>query len=167
MTTIHEKLNNSLATCTLPQCYNSIYTSIKTHGSVLVAKKSRKRKRVRTPVCYLCDRSNSRFQPIITQKLRCLFLPILHILMPSYTAPYIPNLKGIAQAVPEIRDPETWQIFFVFFFFFAPNKIAHSSSSCAPFSTKFGTQIVLPKHHFSKKFGSICSEIDENMSDIR
>ena len=48
-----------------------------------------------------------------------LFLPILHILMPSYTAPYIPNLKGIAPAVPEIRDPGTWQIFF--FFYFAPN----------------------------------------------
>ena len=40
--------------------------------------------------------------------------------MRSYTAPYIPNLKGVAPAVPEIQDPETWQIFFVFFFF-APN----------------------------------------------
>ena len=58
--------------------------------------------RAGTPVCYLRDRSSSRFQPIITQKLWRLFLPNLHILMPSYTVPYIPNLKEIAQTVPEI-----------------------------------------------------------------
>ena len=86
--------------------------------------------------------------------------------MPSYTAPYIPNLKGIAPAVPEIRDPETWRIFLLLLLR-TKHKIAHNSSSCAPFSTKLSTQIALPKRHFSQKFGSICSEIDENMSDIR
>ena len=76
-----------------------------------------------TPVCYLCDQSSSRFRSIITQKLWHLFLPNLHILVSSYTVPYIPNLKEITPAVPEIRVPETRQIFFVFFFFFffAPN----------------------------------------------
>ena len=81
---------------------------IKTHGSVSAAKKTkntRNQEKIRagTPVCYLRDRSSSRFQPIITQKLWRLFLPNLHILMSSYTVPYIPNLKEIALAVPEIR----------------------------------------------------------------
>ena len=92
---------------------------IKTHGRVSAAKKD-----ARAQVCYLRDRSSSRFQPIITQKLCRLFLLILHILMSPYTAPYIPNLRGIAPAVPEIRAPETCRIlfvFFFFFFFFAPN----------------------------------------------
>ena len=91
---------------------------IKTHGRVSAAKKD-----ARAQVCYLRDRSISRFQPIITQKLWRLFLLILHILMSPYTAPYIPNLRGIAPAVPEIRAPETCRILFVFFFFFffAPN----------------------------------------------
>ena len=94
----------------------SVY--IKTHGRVSAAKKD-----ARAQVCYLRDRSSSRFQPIITQKLWRLFLLILHILMSPYTAPYIPNLIGIAPAVPEIRAPETCRILFVFFFFFffAPN----------------------------------------------
>ena len=93
----------------------SPYTApyIKTHGSVSAAKKD-----ARAQVCYLRDRSSSRFQPIITQKLWRLFLLILHILMSPYTAPYIPNLRGIAPAVPEIRAPESCRIFFVFFFFF-------------------------------------------------
>ena len=80
-------------------------------------------RRASTSVCYLRDPSSSRFQPIITQKLWRLFLLILHILMSPYTAPYIPNLIGIAPAVPEIRAPETCRILFVFFFFFffAPN----------------------------------------------
>ena len=96
--------------------------TLKTHGCVSAAKKTRKIKiRAGTPVCYLRDRSSSRFQPIITQKLWRLFLLILHILMSPYTAPYIPNLRGIAPAVPEIRAPETSRILFVFFFFFAPN----------------------------------------------
>ena len=114
-------------------------------------------------MCYLHDRLSSQFQPIITQKLWCLFLPILHILMPSYTVPYIPNFKGVAPAIPEIQVPEIWQIFFVFFFFFArtKHKVVHNLCSCAPISTKFGTQVVLPKRHISKKFGLICaSETD-------
>ena len=49
--------------------------------------------RAGTPVCYLRNRSTSRFQPVIIQKLWHLFLPNLHILMSSYTVPYIPNLK--------------------------------------------------------------------------
>ena len=89
------------------------YQDIKTHGRVSAAKKQEIR--ASTPVCYLCDRSSSRFQPIITQKLWHLFLPNLHILMSSYTAPYMPNLKEIAPAVPEIRVPETRWIFFIFF----------------------------------------------------
>ena len=36
------------------------------------------------------------------------------ILMPSYTVPYIPNLKEIAPAIPEIRVTETLWIFFIF-----------------------------------------------------
>ena len=116
-------------------------------------------------LCYLRDRSSSQFQPIITQKLWRLFLPILHILMSLYTAPYIPNLRGIAPAVPEIRAPETCRIlfvffFFFFFFFFAPN-------NCSPISTKFGTRVALPKNYMSTKFGTICSKIEENMSDSR
>ena len=70
----------------------------KTHSSVSAAKKQKIRETKkntcgRTPVCYLRDRSNGRFQPIITQKLWHLFLPNLHILVPSYAVPYIPNLK--------------------------------------------------------------------------
>ena len=62
--------------------------------------------------------------------------------MSSYTVPYIPNLKDIAPAVPEIRVPETRRIFFVFFFFFAPNnKSVRKLCSCAPISTKFGAQV--------------------------
>ena len=80
--------------------------------------------------------------------------------MSPYTAPYIPNLRGIALAVPEIRAPETCRILFVFFFFFAPN-------NCSPISTKFGTRVALPKNYMSTKFGTICSKIEENMSDSR
>ena len=91
----------------------------------VVCQRPRKREKIKicagTPVCYLRDRSSSRFQPIITHKLWRLFLLILHILISPYTAPYIPNLRGIAPAVPEIRAPETSRILFVFFFFFAPN----------------------------------------------
>ena len=117
-------------------------------------------------MCYLCDRSSSRFQPIITQKLWHLFLPNLHILMSPYTVPYISNLKEIASAVPEIRVPETRRIFFVFFFFFAPNnKSVCNLCSCAPISMKFGAQVALPKPYISTKFGMICSKIEENMSE--
>ena len=106
-----------------------LFADIKTHGRVSAAKDARAqvcylspaKKDARAQVCYLRDRSSSRFQPIITQTLWRLFLLILHILMSPYTAPYIPNLKGIAPAVPEIRAPETCRILFVFFFFFAPN----------------------------------------------
>ena len=110
-------------------------------------KKYAKPRKIRagTPVCYLRDRSSSRFQPIITQKLWHLFLPNLHILVSSYTVPYIPNLKEIAPAVPEIRVPQTHRIFFVFFF--APNnKSARKLCSCAPISTKFGAQVAIPLH---------------------
>ena len=88
--------------------------------------------------------------------------------MSPYTAPYIPNLRGIAPAVPEIRAPETCRILFVFFFFFfAPNnKVAHKLCSCSPISTKFGTRVALPKHYMSTKFGTICSKIEENMSIV-
>ena len=82
---------------THPQCGNNpikhdVTHHIKTHSRVSAAKKPRNTCG-HTPVCYLCDRSGSRFQPIITQKLWHLFLPNLHILMSSYTVPYIPNLK--------------------------------------------------------------------------
>ena len=121
-----------------------------------------------TLVCYLRDQSSSRFQPIIIQKLWHLFLPNLHILMSSYTVPCIPNLKEIAQAVPEIRVPETRRIFFIFFFFFAPNnKSVQKLCSCAPISTKFGAQVALPKPYISTKFGTICSKIEENISNSR
>ena len=111
-------------------------------------------------MCYLRDR----FQPIITQKLWRLFLLILHILMSPYTAPYIPNLRGIAPAVPEIRAPETCWIFFVFFFFFAPDdKYVRKQSSRAANTMKFGT--LLP--YISIKFGTITGNIDENMTDSR
>ena len=122
---------------------------------------------VSTPVCYLRDRSSSRFQPIITQKLWHLFLPNLHILMSPYTVPYIPNLKEIAPAVPEIRVPETRWIFFIFFFFAPNNKSVRKLCSCAPISMKFGAQVVLPKPYISTKFGAIYSKIEENMSDSR
>ena len=92
--------------------------------------------------------------------------------MSPYTVPYIPNLKEIAPAVPEIRVPETRQIFsvfflfFLFFFFFTPNnKCVCKLCSCAPISMKFGAQVVLPKPYISTKFGTICSKIEENMSD--
>ena len=65
--------------------------------------------------------------------------------MSSYTVPYIPNLKEKAPAVPEIRVPETRQIFFVFFFFTPNNKSVRKLCSCAPISTKFGAQVALPK----------------------
>ena len=104
---------------------------------------------VGTPVCYLRDRSSSRFQPTITQKLWHLFLLNLHILMSPYTVPYISNLKEIAPAVPEIRVPETRRIFF----FFAPNN--KSVCSCAPIST----QVALLKPYISTKFGTICSKL--------
>ena len=121
-----------------------------------MAKKYAKPRKIRagTPVCYLRDRSSSQFQPIITHKLWHLFLPNLHILISSYTVPYIPNLKEITPAVPEIRVPETRRIFFVFFFFyfffFAPNnKSVRKLCSCAPISTKFGAQVALPKPYIS------------------
>ena len=86
--------------------------------------------------------------------------------MSPYTAPYIPNLRGIAPAVPEIRASETCRILFVFFFFFAPNnKIARKLCSCSSISTKCGTRVALPKNYMSTKFGMICSKIEENMSD--
>ena len=88
--------------------------------------------------------------------------------MSPYTVPYIPNLKDIIPAVPEIRVPETCQILFTFFFFFAPNnKSVHKLCSCAPISTKFGAQVALPKPYMSTKFGTISNEIEENMSDSR
>ena len=120
-------------------------------------------------MCYLRDRSSSRFQPIITKKPWHLFLPNLHILMSSYTVPYIPNLKEIAPAVPEIRVPETRQIFFMFFlFFFTPNnKSVRKLCSRAPISTKFGAQVALPKPYIFPKFGTIFSKIEETMSDSR
>ena len=135
-------------------------------------KKYTKPRKIRAgiPVCYLRDRSSSRFQPIITQKLWYLFLPNLHILVSSYTVPYIPNLKEIAPAVPEIRVPETRWIFFIFFLFFLftpNNKSVRKLCSCTPISTNFGAQVVLPKPYISTKFGTICSKIEENMSDSR
>ena len=142
-----------------------LHNIIKTHGSVSAAKKD-----ARAQVCYLRDRSSSRFQPIITQKLWRLFLLILHILMSPYTAPYIPNLRGIAPAVPEIRAPETCRIFFVFFFFFffAPDdKYVRKQSSRAANTMKFGTLLALPKPYISIKFGTITGNIDENMTDSR
>ena len=32
---------------------------------------------------------------------------------------------------------------------------------------KFGAQVALPKLYISTKFGTICSKIEENMSDSR
>ena len=88
--------------------------------------------------------------------------------MSPYTAPYIPNLKGIAPAVPEIRAPDTCRIFFVFFFFFAPNNyVTRKLCSCAPISTKFDTLVALPKNYISTKFGTIHSKIEENMNKSR
>ena len=86
-------------------------------------------------------------------------------LVSSYTVPYIPNLKEIAPAIPEIRVPETRRIFFVFFFFTPNNKSVWKLCSCAPISTNFGAQVALPKSYISTKFGTICSKIEENMSD--
>ena len=105
---------------------------------------------------------SSRFQPIITQKLWHLFLRNLHILMPSYTVLYIPNVKEIAPAVPEIRVPETRWIFFVFFFI-PSNESVCKLCSCSPISTKFGTQIALPKPYISTKFCMIRCKIEENI----
>ena len=85
--------------------------------------------------------------------------------MSSYTVPYIPNLKEIFPVVPEIRVPETRRIFFVFFFFAPKNKFVRKQCSCAPISMKFGAQVALPKPYISTKFGTICSKIEENMSD--
>ena len=116
---------------------------------------------------YLCNRSTSQLQLIITQKRWHLFLPNLPILIPSYTVPYIPNLKEIAPAVPEILVPETRRIFFIFFFFAPNNKKVRKLCFCAPISTNFGTQVVLPKPYISTKFDMICSKIEENMSDSR
>ena len=85
-----------------------------------------------------------------------------------YSTIYLSNLKEIAPAVSEIRVPETRRIFFVFFFFFAPNnKSVRKLCSCAPISTKFGAQVALPKPYISTKFGTICSKIEENLSDSR
>ena len=90
-------------------------------------------------------------------------------LVSSYTVPYIPNLKEIAPAVPEIRVLKTHRIFFIFFFFlYAPNnKSVQKLCSGVPISTKFGAQVALPKPYISTKFGMICSKIEENMSDSR
>ena len=65
-------------------------------------------------------------QPITTQKLWCLSLPNLHILMSSSAVPYILNLKGIAPAVPKIQVLETR------IFFFAPNNKRVCKLCCAP-----------------------------------
>ena len=67
--------------------------------------------------------------------------------MSSYTVPYIPNLKEIAPAVPEIRVPETRRIFFVFFFFAPNNKSVR---------TLFGAQVLLPVHYVATACTMIC-----------
>ena len=46
--------------------------------------------------------------------------------MLSYTVPYIPNLKGIAPAVPEIQVPETRQVFMYF-----SSSLHHTINACA------------------------------------
>ena len=117
--------------------YVRMYTCILRHTVVCQQPRN-------TPVCYLRDRSSSRFQP---QKLWHLFLPNLHILMSSYTVPHIPNLKEIAPAVPEIQVPETRQIFFIFFSSSHQTIKVYGNyvCSCAPISTKFGAQVALPK----------------------
>ena len=82
-----------------------------------------------------------------------------------YSTLYI-KFERNSPTVPEIRVPETRRILFVFFFFFAPNnKSVWKLCSCAP--TKFGAQVALPKPYISTKFGTICSKIEENMSDSR
>ena len=152
-------------------CYLSRHT--------VVCQRPRKREKLKYAwahyLCYLRDWSSSRFQPIITQKLWRLFLPILHILMSPYTAPYIPNLRGIAPAVPEIRAPETCRILFVFFFFFfAPNnKVARKLCSCSPISTKFGTRVALSKNYmstnlvrFAVKLRKIWAIVDKNFNQF-
>ena len=77
--------------------------------------------------------------------------------MSSYTVYTLhTKFEKISSTVPEIRALETRQILFVFFFFFAPNnKSVHKLCFCAPISTKFGTQVVLPKFYISTKFGMI------------
>ena len=133
-----------------------------------IRKTKKKYARAHQCVTYLRDRSSSRFQPIITQKLWHLLLPNLHILVFLYTVPYIPNLKEIAPAVPEIRVPETCRIFLILlslFFFASNNKSVRKLCSCSPISMKFGAQVALLKHYISTKFGTICSKIEENMSD--
>ena len=112
------------------------FYAIKTHSRVSAAKKY---VQAHQCVIYTTGQVADLFQPIITQKLWCLFLPNLHILIPSCTVPYIPSLKEIA---PEIRVPETHWIFFIFIFFFAPNnKKVCKLCSCSPISTKLGTQV--------------------------
>ena len=108
-------------------------------------------------MCYLCDQSSSRFQPIICNSKT--MAPIsTKSLMSSYTVPYITYLKEIALAVPEIRVPKTRRIFFVFFFFPPNNKSVRKLCSCAPISTKFGAHVTLSKPYISTKFGMICSK---------
>ena len=126
---------------------------IKTHSRVSAAKKYTR--------AYQCVIYVTGQVADFSQKLWHLFLPNLHILMSSYTVPYIPNLKEIAPAVPEIRVPETFRIFFVFFFYFfaSNNKSVQKLCSCAPISTKFGAQVALPKPYISTKFGTICRKI--------
>ena len=86
--------------------------------------------------------------------------------MLSYTVPYIPNSKEIASAVPEIQVSETHRTFFVFsssshqtIDAFANYVLVHQ------ISTKFGTQVALPKPYIFIKFGMIWSKIDENISN--
>ena len=51
------------------------------------------KKNMQAHVYYLRDRSSSRFQPLITQKVLHLFPPNLQIFNVSYSVPYIPNLE--------------------------------------------------------------------------
>ena len=87
-------------------------------------------------VIYTTGHASSQLQPLITLKLWHLFPLNLHILMPSYTVPYIPNLKEVTSAVPETLVLETSQIYFVFL-------IRLQICSCA----KFGIQ--------AKPYGSL------------
>ena len=130
--------------------------TIKTHSGVSAAMKD-----AQAHQCAIYTTGQvADFSLSITQQLQNLFLPN-HITMSSYTVPYVPNLKEIAPAVPEIQVPETCQIFFIsIFFFLAPNnKSLHKLYSCIPISTKFGAQVALPKPYISTKFGTICSKM--------